>query len=100
MINKLIGLVARLTVGKQLVAGMGKAHNLLDGRKSEISLAIYAVVYLLKLVGVLPAEAVAPIQAALEPIIGLALMARASKVINIVDKVVPELPKPEEPKAQ
>ena len=89
MINKMIGLVARLTVGKQVVGAVAWVHNKLDGRRSEISLSILVVVHGLKLAGIINAQTADAIEKAIAAILPLTLMDKASKVMSIVDNIVP-----------
>ena len=89
MINTVIGWVASLTVGKQLVGAVAWAHNRLDGNKSEIALGILALVHVLKLTGTIPAATADGIEKALGAILPLTLADRASKVLAIADKIIP-----------
>lgn len=89
MLNSLLGLVARLTIGKQLVGIVAKIHNSLDGHRSEISLGVLALVHALKLAGIIPAEAAEAIEKSLAAIIPVVLADKAAKFIAVVDKVVP-----------
>lgn len=92
MLNGLIGFVARLTVGKQIVGAVAWVHNALDGHRSEISLAILALVHGLKLTGLIPAPTADGIEKALAAILPVVLADKASKVIALIDKVAPVAP--------
>lgn len=92
MINKIIGWVANIAVGKQLVGAVAWAHNKLDGNKSEIALGILALVHVLKLTGTVPAATADGIEKALGAILPLTLADRASKIIAVADKVIPAAP--------
>lgn len=101
MINSLLAVVARIAVGRQIVAGAAWVHDKLDGHRSEISLGILALVHGLKLAGVIPAASADSIEKIIAGIIPVVLADKASKVIAIIDKVVPvpsndpvESPKP------
>ena len=82
MLNRLLGLVARITVGKQLVGALAYAHDKLDGHRSEISLGILALVHGLKVVGVLPAETAEAIEKALALLPGKLGEAAQAKLID------------------
>ena len=98
MISKVIGWVASLTVGKQLVGGVAWVHNALDGHRTEISVAVLALVHALKLAGIIPAATADGIEKALAAIIPVVLADKVSKVIGFVDKVIPAAPVVEEVK--
>ncbi len=87
--NTLIGWVARIAVGKQIIESLAWVHNKLDGHRSEISLGILALVHGLKLAGVIPAATAGPIESALSAILPVVLADKASKVIALADKVIP-----------
>lgn len=87
MINKLIGIIARIAVGKHVVAAVAWAHNKLDGHRSEIALALLATVHALKITGIIPAETADPIEKGLEAIIPVVLADKASKVMATIDSV-------------
>lgn len=89
MLNSVIAFLARIAVGKQLVAGIAAVHNKLDGNKSEISLAIAALVYGLKVFGIIPADVADTVEKALLTIIPVVLADRFSKVKSVVDGIVP-----------
>ncbi len=102
MLNRAVAFLARIAVGKQLVAGIATVHDKLDGSRSEIALAISAIVYLLKLVGIIPGPIADNIELALAPLLTALLADRFSKVKSVVDSVVPDasvpLPNAELPK--
>ena len=89
MVNKVIGFLARIAIGKQLVAGVAKAHDMLDGKRSEILGIIVGVVLVLGKLGVIPEASADAIVAAISPLLGATIMDRFSKVKAMVDKVVP-----------
>lgn len=93
MITKMIGFLARIAIGKQLVVIIAKVHNALDGHRSEIALGILALVHGLKLAGIIPADTADGIEKALAAILPLTLADRAAKFIAIADRVIPEVPK-------
>ena len=92
MLQKAIGFLARIAVGKQLVAGIAKVHNTLSGRRSEIALGILALTYALKVVGVMPAETADGIEKAIAAILPLTLAEKFAKAKALVDQVVPAAP--------
>lgn len=97
MLNSIIGWVANIAIGKQLVEAVAWVHNTLDGHRSEISLAILALVHALKIAGVIPAPIAGTIEASLASILPVVLADKASKVIALVDKVAPAPPEPPKP---
>lgn len=92
MINRLLGFVAKIALGKQLVSGVAWVHNALNGHRSEIALGILALVHGLKLAGIIPAETAEGIEKALAAILPITLADRAAKVISMADKVIPAAP--------
>jgi|CXWL01.1.fsa_nt_gi hypothetical protein len=98
MLNKMIGFIARIAVGKQLVSGIAAVHSKLDGSRSEIAMGISALIYVLKIVKIIPEETANTIELSLAPLIGALLADRFKKVKDVVDSVVPaatpETPKP------
>ncbi len=100
MINSAIALIARLTIGKHIVAGIAKAHNALDGRRSEIAIGLIAIVHGLKLAGIIPADTADGIEKALAAILPLTLADKVSKAQALIAKVIPAPavePKPDAP---
>lgn len=89
MLNSAIAFLARIAIGKQLVAGIAAVHNKLDGNKSEISLGLLALVHALKIFGVIPAPVADTVEAALSAILPVVLADRFSKVKEVVDSVIP-----------
>ena len=94
MLNSALAFVARLTVGKHLVAALAWTHAKLDGNRSEIILGVVALVHGLKLAGVIPPEAADTAEKVLAGLLPLTLADRAHKVLSTIDKVVPALPAP------
>ncbi len=90
MINKLIALAARFTIGKHLVAGIAYAHNKLDGNRSEISLGVLALVHLLKVVGIVPEATAGTIELALSAILPVTLADKFSKAKAAIDSIIPK----------
>lgn len=88
--NKVIGWLAKVAIGKHLIAGLAKIHNALDGKRSEISAGLLAVVHILKLTEIIPAEQAALIENALLAILPLTLADKASKAIKTIDAAVPD----------
>ena len=95
--NRLMAWLARIALGKHIVKGLAWAHNSLDGKRSEISLALLIVVHALKVVGIIPAEAAGQIELVLGGLLPLTLADKASKAFQIVDKLTP---KQEAPKSE
>lgn len=92
MLNSALAFVARLTIGKHLVAALAWTHNKLDGNRSEIILGVVALVHALKLAGVIPPEAAETAEKVLAGLLPLTLADKASKVMSTIDKVIPALP--------
>lgn len=93
MLNKAIGFIARITIGKHLVAAVAWVHNKASGRRSEISLGLIAFVHLLKLTGLLPGEVADTIEASLAAILPVTLAEKVAKAKAAIDSVAPEPPK-------
>lgn len=93
MINKVISWVAKIAVGKQLVSAVAWAHNALDGHRSELNVAIIALVHVLKLTGTIPADTADGIEKALAAILPVTLADKVAKVKSAIDNVAPEPPK-------
>ena len=87
--NTLLGWVAKIAVGRQLVGAVAWVHNALDGHRSEISLGLLALTHALKVAGVIPAATADGIEKALAAILPVVLADKAAKVIAIADKVIP-----------
>lgn len=102
MLNTVIGWVANIAVGKQLVQAVAWVHNALDGHRSEITLGSLALIHALKIAGVIPAATADAVEKSLAAVLPVVLADKASKVLAVVDKVVPAAPvndSPEPPKA-
>ena len=93
MINKVIGFVARIAVGKQLVAAVAWIHNALDGHRSEISIGIIALVHILKLAGIIPEAVAGTIEAPLAATLPVTLADKVAKAKAAIDSIAPEPPK-------
>lgn len=93
MLNTVLAWVARMAVGKQLLGAVAWLHNAANGHKSEILLVVFGLVHALKVAGVLSAEQAGQIETLLGGALPVALAARASKIKDLVDSVVPEPPK-------
>lgn len=87
MINKALEFLARIAVGKHLVAAAAWLHEKLDGKRSEINLALLGVVHLLKLGGVIPPEIADSIEQSLLTLVPVLLADRARKVLGTVDNL-------------
>jgi len=90
MLNTVLAFVAKWTVGKKLLGGVAWLHDKADGKRSEIILAVTALIHALKIIGVLSPEAAGAIEAILLPLLPLTLADKASKIMKTVDKVVPQ----------
>lgn len=90
MINKLIGLAARLTIGKHIVNAVAWAHNKADGHRSEINIALIAIVHGLKIAGVIPAGTADGIETSLAAILPVTLADKVAKAKAVLDQVVPK----------
>lgn len=88
MLNKVVLWLANFALGGKILAAISWVHNLLDGKKSEIVLGVFALVHALKVFGVLPAEASEAIENVLLPILPVVLADRASKIKAQVDSLV------------
>lgn len=97
MINRIIGLVARIAVGKHLVAAVAWVHNKASGHRTEINLGIIALVHLLKLTGLIPGEVADTIEASLVAILPITLAEKVAKVKASIDQIAPEPPKANDP---
>lgn len=93
MINKIIALVARLTVGKHLVSAIAWVHNKASGHRSEIILGIIAIVHTLKLTGLIPGDVADTIETSLAAILPITLAEKVAKVKASIDQIAPEPPK-------
>ena len=92
MINKAIGFIARIAIGKQLVAGIAWVHNALDGHRSQIGISLSLLVYALKLAGIIPEATANTIEIALGAIIPVTLADKVAKAKAAIDSVVPPAP--------
>ena len=90
MLDKLMAFVARIAVGDKVVKAIAYLHNKLDGKRSEIAIAIYAIVHALKIIGVIDEKAAGAIESALLAIIPVVLADRASKVVKLIDGAIPK----------
>ena len=89
MLNKAIGFIARIAVGKQIVAAIAWAHNKSDGHRTEINLAVIALVHLLKIVGVIPDSVAGAIEASLAAILPVTLADKVAKAKATIDSILP-----------
>lgn len=87
MINKALEFLARIAIGKHIVAALAWVHEKLDGRRSEINLAVLALVHGLKLAGVIPPEIADSIEQSLLTLVPVLLADRARKVLGTVDNL-------------
>lgn len=87
MLNGLINWLAKVAVGKQIVAGLAWAHDKADGKRSEIILALLALTHALKLVGVIPPEAAVAVEQSLGAILPVTLADRFSKLAKQADSI-------------
>lgn len=90
MLDKLMSFVARVAVGDKVVKAIAYIHDKLDGKRSEIACALLAIVHLLKVVNVMPAETAQAIEAALLAILPVVVADRASKVAKLIDGAIPK----------
>lgn len=98
MINKALAFLARIAVGKHLVAGLAGIHNALAGRRSELNLGILALIQILKLAGLLDGATADDIQGKLLLLLPVTLADKAAKVRDTLATLVPEAPKDDAPK--
>lgn len=89
MITKIVSFLARIAIGKQLVAGVAWVNNKLSGNRSEIILVIVALIHGLKIAGIIPAETADGVEKSLAALLPITLAEKASKVMATIDKVVP-----------
>ena len=89
MINKAIAFIARLTIGKHLVSAVASINDKAKGHRSEINLAVLAIVHGLKIAGVIPESAADSIENILLGILPITLADKASKVRDTLNKIVP-----------
>lgn len=89
MISKLIAFAARVAVGKHLVAGIAWANDKAKGNRSEIILAVMALTFLLKMVGVIPESAADSVNAVLAPMLPVTLAEKFSKAKALIESVAP-----------
>lgn len=89
MLTKVLELVARIAIGKQLVAAVAWLNNKLSGNRSEIILGIVALVHGLKLAGVIPVGVADGVVGSLLSSLPFTMAEKASKVMATIDKVVP-----------
>jgi hypothetical protein len=87
MLNSVLAMAAKWAYGKKFVEGLGWVHDKLDGKKTEIFSALYALSYALEMAGVLPPESAAMVRTGLKPLVGGAFLSRASKVAAALKKV-------------
>ena len=89
MLTRVLEFVARVAIGKKLVAGVAWVNNKLSGNRSEIILSIVALVHGLKIAGIIPAEVADGVEKSLAALLPITLAEKASKVMATIDKVVP-----------
>ena len=87
MLNKLLEYVAKWSFGEKVVSSIGWVHDKLDGKKTEIFSALYALSYGLELAGLLPTPAAEQWGTALTVVVPLAFADRASKIAASIKKV-------------
>ncbi len=92
MLNAILSKLAAMAAGKHILLVMAKVHNALDGHKSELLLALLAIVHLLKLAEVIPPEMADQLELAIGGGLTPALLARVKKVTDLVDGAVPTKP--------
>lgn len=89
MINSLIGILARMAVGKQVLTVVADIYEMVDGKKSELLILLLALTHLAKLAGILQPEAARSIEASLAGALPLTLADRARKVLDFTDRFLP-----------
>lgn len=90
MLNSVLTLLARWTVGKKALGAVAWVSDKANGKKSEIILGLLGLVYALKLVGVLPVPVAEGVEQTLLTLLPVALADRASKVMKTVGGVLPK----------
>lgn len=94
MINRLLGLVAKFAVGKQLVGAVNAANKRLSGARSEILIGLSALLWVLEHFGILRGPEVDALQAALLGALPITIAEKIKKGQEMADRVIP---KPENP---
>ena len=87
--NKIIQWIARVAVGKQLMAGVAWAHEKLDGHRSQIATGLLVLVHALKIVKVIPEDQANMIEIALGAILPVTLADKVNKALKTADVIIP-----------
>lgn len=90
MINAMLAGLARVMVGGYVIKALAWVHESLDGKRSEVTALLLAVVHLLRMAEVLPEAQAKAVEQALMAILPVVLADRASKVMKTADEVVPK----------
>ena len=88
--NEILLWFAKLAYGKKLLELVHGLNGAMSGRRSEILLALVAVLELLKQTNLLPSETVNPITTALLGALPITLAEKAGKIIGQVESVLPK----------
>jgi hypothetical protein len=94
MINNALAWIAKWAVGKNLLGAVVWVHDKLDGHKSEVITALIGIIHGLKIAGLLDPVIALTAETALLGALTPAAMSRVKKVVDLSDRLAPELPKP------
>lgn len=98
MLNKIIGFIAKIAIGRQLVGVVNATNSKLTGKRTEVLVALQAILYILGYFKLLPEgseEAVKTLSNAILGAIPVTLAEKVKKAVEIADKVLPEPQKDE-----
>jgi len=87
--NKAFYWLAKLAVGKHLIKAVAVLHDSLDGKRSQISIALLVIVHILKIAGVLDESTTKKIEESLLVILPITMADKASKWIKTADGIIP-----------
>ena len=94
MLNRLLGIVAKLALGNKLLAGVNAVNGKLSGVRSELLIGLSALLWVLEHFGVLRGPEVDALQAALLGALPVTIAEKIKKAEGLAEKVIP---KPENP---
>lgn len=97
MLNKLVALVAKFTIGKSLLDLVNWLNSKASGARTEIVLAIEAILYVLKIAGVLDdaqKQSADNLALALLGALPVTLAEKVKKAREMGDRIIPGPSKP------
>jgi len=93
MINKILMWIGKVALGKNMLEMVNGVNERLTGKRTEILIAIQALLLLLKKIGILPAEAAPLVENLSMVLLGAIPVTLAEKVKGVqekVDSVIPD----------